>query len=287
VPVSSRGLALLAVASSAVALSACSGSGGPGVAVSPSASASAAASGTSPASAPATTPGSASASGTASAPGAAGATGAAGASGTAGATAGGTQAAATVLPSGYARVGGSAQGISVAIPADWVTVDLSKAPTGGAAGQLKVPGLSAADLTADIAELEKVHAVFAADTAKDAQPSKDQPSKEHYTRNLSAYCGDSGVTESGRAGLADLASSARSEFTSVASNITQTDLMVGNVPGLETSYQQHSGTLGTLYGSQLEVLPKPGQVCSVTLTAVTPQPNSPILAVAALTAQFF
>jgi hypothetical protein len=262
VPVSSRGLALLAISGAAIALTSCSSSGGLAAGSTTSASASTPASATAPASAPA-------AAGT-SAP----------ASASSGPAGGNAQPAAGTVPAGYKRVGGTAQGISLAIPAAWGDADLAQESVGTAADKLAVPGVTADTLVKDMAQLEKVHAIFALDAAY------AKTSKGHFARNLNAYCVASGLTESGSAGVADLKASAKSEFASVASDITQQDVQIGGVPGVETFYHLPSATVGTIYGSQLEVLPKSGRACFVTLTAITPQPNSAILAAAAQSAQF-
>jgi hypothetical protein len=78
----------------------------------------------------------------------------------------------------------------------------------------------------------------------------------------------------------------QSQLSTIATHITEQDVTIGGVPGLETSYQVSSGTLGALYGSQLEVLPKAGKACFVTLTSLSPVQGSDILTVAAKTAQF-
>jgi hypothetical protein len=263
VPVSSRGLVLIAISGAAIVLTSCSSSGGLAVGSTTSASASTSASAAAPESSPAAAGTSAPASGASSGP-----------------AGGNAQPASGAVPAGYKRVGGSAQGISLAIPAAWGDADLAKESVSTAANKLKVPGVTADALVKDMAQLEKVHAIFALDG------EYARTSKGHFARNLNAYCMASGVSETGGAAVADIKASAKSELASVATDITQQDVQVGNVPGVETSYQLRSGTLGTLYGAQLEVLPKPGRACFVTLTAITPQPDSPILAVAAQTARF-
>jgi hypothetical protein len=58
------------------------------------------------------------------------------------------------------------------------------------------------------------------------------------------------------------------------------------VPGVETPYQLHSSGAGTIYGSQLEVLPKPDKACFVTVTDGEGQSAGDVLIVAAATVQF-
>jgi hypothetical protein len=71
-----------------------------------------------------------------------------------------------------------------------------------------------------------------------------------------------------------------------ATHITQQSIAIGGVPGVETSYQLSSASMGTLYASQLEVLPKPDKACFVTVTTAGGTSDGAILSTAAATAQF-
>lgn len=185
------------------------------------------------------------------------------------------------VPAGYTRIGGAAQGISVAAPASWAVVDPTRESAKNAASKLAVPGLSAATLAQDLEQMQKLHGIMVVD----AKSAVDDPS--HFARNLNAYCNPSGVTDTGSAGLQLLRTGAAAEFQQIgATNVTQKDTEIGGVPGLETSYQLNSPNVGTLYGSQLEVLPKPNVACFVTLSVDASEPAGSILSVAAATAQF-
>ena len=56
-------------------------------------------------------------------------------------------------------------------------------------------------------------------------------------------------------------------------DITQQDVEIGGVPGVQTSYTLSTSVAGTLH-AQLEVLPKPERGCFVTLTAGGPVPSA-------------
>ena len=58
-----------------------------------------------------------------------------------------------------------------------------------------------------------------------------------------------------------------------AQHLTVTEVKIGGVPGVQVGYTLTSTTSGTLHAAQLEVLPKPGRACFVTLTAAGPLPN--------------
>jgi len=244
-PVRSSGLALLTVASIAVALTACSSTGA----------------------------GKSGASATGAATRGAG-TSASPAASTGAATT------AAVIPAGYRRVGGSAQGISLAMPSSWVSVNLAKQSLEAAASKLDVPGLNASTLEAEMQSLQKDHAIFAFDIASATS------SPDHYTRNLTAYCQPSGITNTGSGGVPVLTQAAKSQLGTIASGITEHDVTIGGVPGLEASFKLNSASGMDVRGAQLEVLPKPNVLCVVTLGFSSPETAGNYLAVAAATAQF-
>jgi len=109
----------------------------------------------------------------------------------------------------------------------------------------------------------------------------------HFARNLNAYCTTSGVTEVGAAAVPLVKEEAAAEFQQLDStHITQRDLEIGGVPGVETSYQIYSSTQGTIYGSQLEVLPAADKICFVMVTDGKGESDGSIVSTAAATAQF-
>jgi hypothetical protein len=257
VPPQSRGLALLAVTGLALALTtACSSGGSSQTAASP------------PASTAASSP-------------AAAASGSASTGPDSNATGSSTPASSSAgVPSGYKRIGGAAQGISVAVPSSWADVDLSKQTAAQGISNLKLSKVSAAQLTQSLSALQQSKAVVAADL------TYAETAKGHFTRNINAYCTQTEITDTGAAGVPVLESSMQTELSSIGTHVTEKDATIGGVPGVESSYQVQSGTVGTLYGSQLEVLPKPKKACFVTLTSLQPTTDSDFLAVAAKTAQF-
>lgn len=183
------------------------------------------------------------------------------------------------VPAGYQRVGGAAQGISVAVPSSWAAVNLAEESVQTAAEKIGLKGFSASTLVQDMQSLQKLHAVFVIDV-KSAVDT-------HYGTNLNAYCSSSGVTDVGSSGVPLLRQSVAAEFQQVkATHISQQDISVGGIPGVETSYELSTSGIGTLDGSQLEVLPKSGRACYVTLTAAAGQFPSQVLPVVASTAQF-
>jgi hypothetical protein len=187
----------------------------------------------------------------------------------------------TSVPAGYKRVGGATQGISIAIPGAWVTVNLAQLNLKQALTRMGLKGVSQATLSRNLRALIKLKAVFAADlTSMTRAPG-------HFATNVNAYCSASGTPDSGKAGVPLLRQAAESELPQVlhARHVTVTALKIGGVPGVQVGYTLTSTTSGTLRAAQLEVLPKPGRACFVTLTAAGPLPNG-VLTTAAATAQF-
>ncbi|HEY7259884.1 MAG TPA: hypothetical protein VH589_00150 [Trebonia sp.] len=202
-------------------------------------------------------------------------------------SASGSHSASTVAPSpaasvppGYSRIGGAEQGISVAAPASWVEINPTKETLQAAAKKLGTKGISPSVLVQDFEALQKQHGII----VFDVKSAIDSPG--HFARNLNDYCVSSGVTDVGAAGIPFVKSAAAAEFGNVgATHVAQRDVEIGGVPGVETSYQLGS-TSGTIYGSQLEVLPKQDKACFVTLSTGPGESADDILSVAAATAQF-
>jgi hypothetical protein len=244
VPVRSRGLALLTVTGIAIMLTSCSTSGAGQSTASATASAShSAAASASPSSV--------------------------------------TQPASAAIPAGYKRIGGAAQGISLAVPNSWVEVNLASQTIQQAASQLNVTGVSESTLVQDMESLQKEHAIFAADIAS----AVSDP--HHFARNLDAFCTSSGITETGSAGVPFVEEATKDELSTMASHITQQDVKIGGVPGVETSYQLTTKADGAVDGWQLEVLPKPDKACFVSLSASGSESPGNYLAMAAATAQYY
>jgi hypothetical protein len=185
------------------------------------------------------------------------------------------------VPAGYTRVGGAAQGISVAAPASWVAVNLAKETPESA---VRNAGLSGIDATAFVQELESLQTVHGV-AAIDVKSAVDSP--RHYPRNLDAYCEASGTTDVGAAAvplIKPLLTAANEKDG--ATNITLKDLQIGGVPGAEVSYQISSSDYGTIHGLQLVVLPEPDKACYVDISVGEGESAASVPTTAAATAQF-
>lgn len=181
------------------------------------------------------------------------------------ATGGGTSA-----PAGYQRIGGSAQGVSLAIPSSWVTVDLAELNIAQAEKRMQIKGVSNDTVDSSLQSLKKLKGLM----AEDGDSATTAPG--HFATNLNAYCLASGVQESGSAGLSAMRQAIAQEFRQElhAQNIKIVNDTLGGVPGLKTSYTLQSTSAGTLHATQLEVLPKAGRACYVTVTAAGQVPSA-------------
>jgi hypothetical protein len=165
-------------------------------------------------------------------------------------------------PAGYQRIGGPAQGLTLAVPSSWVTVNLGAQTLREAIRKIGLHGANQQTLSQTLQALQKLHAVYAVDVNSVAS------SPGHFSTNVNGYCVDSGLSQSGSAGVPLVRQLAATELQRLgAQNLTQADVDIGGVPGVQTSYTLSTSAAGTLHAAQLEVLPKPGRACFVTLTA--------------------
>lgn len=156
------------------------------------------------------------------------------------------------VPAGYKRSGGAAQGISLAVPVSWTVDDLSKEDPETVAREANPGRSSAATFLQQPGSLQKFHAILAYDTKAAAL---DIP--RGFVPNFDAACSTSTTADTGAAGIPLIKADKAYELKNIAAtHITVKNLKIGNVPGLEFSYQYRpAGDYETLYGTDLAVLP--------------------------------
>lgn len=188
---------------------------------------------------------------------------------------------AAAIPAGYQRVGGTAQGISVAVPKSWVAMNPATESIKSAAKKLNVRGLSASTLMSDMQQIEAKHGII----VFDVHSASVNPG--HFVTNLNAYCSQSGVTDTGSAGVPIIKSQIGPALQQQlhATNLSEQNVTIGGVPGLQTSFTISSG-LGDISETQLDVLPKPDRACFVTLSGPHGKLPSSVISAAAETAQY-
>jgi hypothetical protein len=181
----------------------------------------------------------------------------------------------TAVPAGYQRIGGPEQGVSLAVPGSWVTVNFAQQTLRAAIRKIGLHGVSQTTLAQDLQALQKLHAVYAVDIKSTVT------APGHFATNVNGYCTTSGVTESGSSGVKLLRQSAVTELGQLgAQNLSQANVEIGGVPGVRTSYTLSTSGAGTLHASQFEVLPRSDRACFVTLTSAGPLPGGVLARIA-------
>lgn len=180
----------------------------------------------------------------------------------------------------YRRIGGRAQGVSVEVPSSWTSVDFSHQTVQQAIRIIGASGTIETALTQTLTPLARLHAAYAADVSS----AKTAPG--HFMTNVNGYCAGSGISQTGSVGAAVIGRTWASELQQVgAQDLTQTAVKLGTAAGVESSYTLSASSAGTLHAVQLQVLPKPGKACFVTLTAAGQVPG-PVLAQAISSIQY-
>lgn len=184
--------------------------------------------------------------------------------------------------SGSQRIGGATQGISVEVPDSFSVVDLtSESSAVNSIAKLDLSSAILQPLVKQTVQFLQWHAALAVD-AKGTAATSGQ-----WADNISAYCLGSGTDLTGSSAVPTLKKDLTAEFDGLEAKVTSMENMrIGGVPGLETTYLLESSTGETLEAGQLEVAPKPQEVCFVTLTTSLSTFSSSILTTAAQTAQF-
>jgi hypothetical protein len=177
--------------------------------------------------------------------------------------------------SGNQRIGGATQGISLEVPGSFRALDLTSETT--AVNSLAKLGLtsSAADtLVPQVKQFQQFHAAVAVDASG------------QFPDNIAAYCLNSGTDLTGSSAVPTIKKQLTSKFSGLeVTDVSMSDVTVGGVPGLETTYALDSSE-GTLTSGQLQVAPKPQEFCFVTLTTSPATFSQSILSTAAQSAQF-
>jgi hypothetical protein len=179
------------------------------------------------------------------------------------------------------RIGGTTQGISIEVPGSYGVVDLTSETTAvSSIAKLGLTSAVATPLVEQLAKYSQVHPAAAVDAAGTAARSGQ------FADNIIAYCGGSGTNLSGSAAVPKIKQTMTTQLDGLeVENISMATVPVGGVPGLETQYEVLSST-GLLAAGQLEVAPKAGEFCFVTLTTGPTTFTKSVLTTAAQTAQF-
>jgi hypothetical protein len=159
-----------------------------------------------------------------------------------------------VTPSGFKRIGGAANGISVAVPKSWSGFDLTRADLQKGLQQLGLSGSALLQFQQSLRTLASNKAVWAADR----KSIKVSPNR--FATNLNGFCQPSS------------ASSSEQLISAVKQQLGQINAKVGKAAEVRIDSGKAVRVLYTLAnrgveikGTQYYVL-APGKVCSVTLS---------------------
>jgi hypothetical protein len=180
------------------------------------------------------------------------------------------------------RIGGTTQGISIEVPGSFGVVDMTSETT--AVNSIAKLGLTSSavvnPLVQQLAQYQQEHPAVAVDATGTAARSGQ------FADNIIAYCAGSGTDLTGSSALPDIKKTMTTQLDGLeVTGVSTNSLAVGGVPGLVTTYQVLSST-GMLAAGQLEVAPRPGEICFVTLTTAPGTYSKSIISTAAQTAQF-
>jgi hypothetical protein len=182
------------------------------------------------------------------------------------------------IPAGYHLIGGQAAGVMLAVPDAWVAIDFTRQSVADALKRVRLSGISDAALRRMMEALHSARELYAVDPAS---VNTDQG----FATNISAYCQQSGTTETGSSAYAYLLSAtAVADYVSHAHQVSAFKAVIGAIPGLRiTTALDRSGTLTA---TTLAAAPKPDRACFITYTDAHPRSSSAVLATVMPTIRF-
>jgi hypothetical protein len=182
-------------------------------------------------------------------------------------------------PSGYQRIGGLAQGVSVAVPSSWTPVDLAAIPKSELATSLKASGLTVTPTLLTALQTLQTQKAFIAIDARAGGATQ-------FSTNVNGRCSPSGTKLSGQSAVPVLTQSAGSSLSSLdPRNLKTSDVSMDGVPGVQVSYDLAGSAQGVIAFTELIALPRAGTACFVTLTAPGSTP-APVLSTHISTKRF-
>lgn len=174
--------------------------------------------------------------------------------GTATPPAGGTKTKASAVPGGFKRIGGAANGVSVAVPKTWSGFDLTQADLQRGLKQLGLSGTALRQLQQSLQTLASNKAIWAADRKSiQASPNK-------FATNLNGFCQPGNV-----ASPEQLISAVKQELGQINAKVsTAAEVTVDGGKAVRVLYTFPNRGI-EIKGTQYYVLAQ-GRTCSVTLS---------------------
>ncbi|GAA4229098.1 hypothetical protein FHR32_007954 [Streptosporangium album] len=157
-------------------------------------------------------------------------------------------------PEGFKRIGGPANGLTVALPRSWIALDLTRDDLEGGLKRSGLTGRALEQARQSLQPLVINKAVWAFD------PGSRQTSPSKFTTNLNGYCQPSATTSA-----QELISAAGKELEQLNAKVTQTS--TPQISGIKAARLVYSFPAGGLQikGTQF-YLPAPGKTCTLTLS---------------------
>jgi hypothetical protein len=179
---------------------------------------------------------------------------------------------------GYKWAGGSGQGIWIAIPRTWISLNLAKISLSQATRRFATTGIGASTLQADLQSLKKQGALFFADLAS-------YPASAHgFTTNASAVCLAGATTAPGPAAMPGLKAQMRAEYASVQARVLSiAPVSVAGGLAFKAQLILTASTGFRITELQVVILASSGQTCVVTFSTDDPAAFRRIFSTAAST----
>jgi hypothetical protein len=170
-----------------------------------------------------------------------------------------------VLPAGYQSVTSAAQHLTLAVPASWVALDLSKLTLSAALQRFSLGAVPSKTMTADIETLAKRHALFIADLGSIAK------SPNQFATNANAFC-DSTALLPGTGAASELDSGFRAEWASIHVTLLSLKNTTVNTSEVVVTMELRAATSAgySLTELQVDELNAQGRLCYLTMTTDRP-----------------
>jgi hypothetical protein len=178
-----------------------------------------------------------------------------------------TQTTTAALPAGYQSVTSAAQHLTLAVPASWVVLDLSKLSITAALRRFSLGSVPSKTMTADIETLAKKKALFVADLGSASK------SPHQFTTNANAFC-ESTPLLPGTGAASELDSGFRSEWESIGVTLLSLKNTTVNSNEVVVTMELRAPTSAgyALTEVQVDTLTAQGKLCYLTMT--TDQPSA-------------
>jgi hypothetical protein len=165
-----------------------------------------------------------------------------------------TSAAQDSIPDGFKRVGSKENGVSIAVPDSWVTLDLSKDDLERGLTQSGLSGAALEQAKQGLQVLVSSKAVWASD------PKSAEKSSNGFTTNLNGYC-----QQNAGASADQLISAAKEQLKQLKAKVTEaSEVAVDQGKAVRITYSFPTGGVN-VQGTQYYV-PGNGKTCIVTLS---------------------